>query len=240
MTRIPPRLGMGAPLALALALACTFALPLPAGESALTVADLAAYRAALSGRGATDRPPVPVGFRELWDHPATYRGRRVQVEGRVFRRFRQGAFGTFPPLEEAWSFSPAGDPFCLVFPETPTDAKAPGQAGQVRFVGTFLKLVEYQGSDGPRLAPLIVGPAAPVAVSVASDRESRTAQVPGFGLSRLDWAIGLAAGVLVASVLVHQHLRRPLRRPLKVEDAPAPLFDDAISTAGVPRRSDPR
>ena len=69
-----------------------------------------------------------VGFRELWDHPETYRGRRVQVEGRVVRRFRQGAFGTFPPLDEVWAVSPAGDPFCLVFPATP-------EAGGARVTG---------------------------------------------------------------------------------------------------------
>ena len=99
-----------------------------------------------------------VGFRELWDHAATYQGRRVQVQGRLVRRFRQGSFGTFPPLEEAWVFSPAGDPFCLVFPaprdpeerEAETKPKTPTAAGSVRFAGTFLKLIEYQGADGPR------------------------------------------------------------------------------------------
>jgi hypothetical protein len=234
-------------LVLALTFAFAFASPVPAGESALTVADLAAYRAALSGTGVREKA-VPVGFRELWDHPATYQGRRVQVEGRIVRRFRQGAFGTFPPLEEAWAFSPAGDPFCLVFPETSNGEKSPGRAvqgqgqdqDQVRFVGTFLKRVEYQGGDGPRLALLIVGPAPPVAVRLASNSKSSTAEDPGFHLSRLDWAIGLAAAAVVAMVLARQHLRGPVRRPSNVEIPPAPLFDDAIAPAGTSRRSDSR
>jgi hypothetical protein len=244
MTLISSPAAPAARLAGALMLTLAFASPLPAAESALTVADLAAYRAALSGKGIRDAPATPVNFRELWDHPAKYQGRRVQVEGRIIRRFRQGAFGTFPPLEEAWAFSPQGDPFCLVFPETPDEARTPGRPvqGQVRFVGTFLRRVEYQGGDGPRLAPLIVGPAPPVAVAVASasDRESGAAEVRGYHLSRLDWAIGLAAATLVALVLARQHLRGPVRRPLHVEIAPAPLFDDAIEPAGTPSRSDPR
>ncbi|MEA2632254.1 MAG: hypothetical protein QOE66_2473, partial [Chloroflexota bacterium] len=59
-------------------------------------------------------------------------------------------------------------------------------------------------------------------------------------LSRLDWAIGLAAAMLVALVLARQHLRGPVRRPLNVKIPPAPLFDDAIEPSGTPRRSDPR
>jgi hypothetical protein len=212
--------------------------PLPADESALTVADLAGYRAALSGKGkdkgkgAADRPVARVGFRDLWDHPARYEGRRVQVEGRVVRRFRQGSFGTFPPLEEAWLSSPRGDPFCIVFPEpeTPGEPTSPGTTAQVQFVGTFLKLLKYEGGDGPRLAPLIVGPAPPLA-AVASDRRSRPEQVPGFRLSRLDWMIGLGAAVVVAAVLARQHLRRPVRQPWSDELTPAPLFDDAIEPA---------
>jgi hypothetical protein len=210
----------------------------PAGESGLTVADLAAYRAALSAAGTRDAPPIRVTFRELWDHPATYQGRRVQVVGRVVRRFRQGSFGTFPPLEEAWAVSPASDPFCLVFPE-PGPKSAGRVEGQVRFVGTFLRMVEYAGGDGSRLAPLIVGSVAPTAATAETAQragEARAALRP----SRLDWLIGLAAAALVVLVLAGQHLRRPVRRLVNVPDTPAPLFDDAMIPAGPPRQSDPR
>ena len=175
-------------------------------------------RRRLSGTEESDRqPPAVVGFRELWNHPATYQGRRVQVQGRLVRRFRQGSFGTFPPLEEAWVFSPAGDPFCLVFPapasETEPTTDTPGAAGSVRFAGTFLKLLEYQGADGPRRAPLDRG-----AGPAGCGRAGRTEQPADAGrperpLTRLDWTIALAAAVAVALVLAHQHLRRPSARP---------------------------
>jgi hypothetical protein len=226
-------------LALVLAPGVPTAAADPSDESALTIADLAAYREALSGKGATAVPPAPVGFRALWEHPEVYRGRRVQVRGRLVRRFRQGPFGTFPALEEAWVVSPAGDPLCLVFPATATPssgaatakAKAPDPtSGQVRFAGKFLKVVKYQGGDGPRLAPLIVGPAPPSAIATATDREPRPSptRVPGAGWTRLDWALGLAGALLVVLVLARQHLRRPARPLGRIgEDTPAPTFDDA-------------
>ena len=130
-------------------------------DDRLGLADLAAYRAALSGRPTADLartsdPPAPVGFRDLWGRPEAYRGRRVTVDGRVERTFRQGAVGSFPPLVEAWVFSAAGDPICVVYPRP--DAPAVAEPGRtVRFTGTFLKMVRYKGGDGDRLAPLIVG-----------------------------------------------------------------------------------
>jgi hypothetical protein len=203
-----------------------------ADDQALTVADLAAYRAALSPLRGTPEPPAAVDFRALWDHPRAYQGRRVRVEGRLVRRFRQGSFGTFPPLEEAWVFSPKGDPLCLVFPASPeTETRLSEPLG---FTGTFLKLVEYQGGDGRRLAPLIVGPAPPVAVV----RDRPPSGVPS--ATRLDWTIGLAAALVVALVLAYRHLRRPLRRPLELKSPiePEPVFDDAPVTAPGPDRSE--
>jgi hypothetical protein len=188
-----------------------------ANDTPLTIADLAEYHAALNGK-AHD-PPVAVGFRELWDHPETYRGRRVQVEGRIVRRFRQGAFGTFPPLEEVWVVTPADNPLCFVFPEKRGHAP-PGPGDSVRFVGTFLKRVQYQGGDRPRLAPLIVGARPPVA----------TAQAPpvapsGRGLSAPDWLVGSVVAALVVLVLARQHLRHPVRRPWRVKiPEPPPDF----------------
>jgi hypothetical protein len=158
----------------------------------LSLADLTEYRAALSGNPtaagaqAAD-PPVRVEFRSLWDQPDTFRGRRVIVQGRVERIFRQAAVGSFPPLAEVWITSPAGDPFCVVFPQqeltTAIDKQVDADRGDktthngtrpdktpltpdagrtVRFTGTFLKMVSYAASDGKRLAPLIVGARPPI------------------------------------------------------------------------------
>ncbi len=144
-------------------------------DDQLSLADLAGYRAALSGKATADdaQPsdaPARVGFRDLWERPDAYRGRRVTVHGRVARIFRQGPVGSFPPLLQFWIFSTAGDPYCLVFPR-PSDESGGGQEAEVRrdppaipgaglavrFTGTFLKMIRYAGGDGERLAPLIVG-----------------------------------------------------------------------------------
>jgi hypothetical protein len=247
MTRAASRgLGSVAVALLGLSVSISIGSAFAADESGLTVADLAAYRAALSepgaapsGSGSRSERPQAVGFRELWDHPRTYQGRRVQVQGRLVRQFRQGAVGTFPPLVEAWIFSPAGDPFCLVFPAaagSPKMKKADPES-QVQFTGTFLKLLEYPARDGPRLAPLIVGPAPLGTVVPAGGRAA------GPGLSTdtsptqrwLEGTIALTLALLVAMVLVFQHLRRPVRL-LRLDSVvePAPRFDDAPT----PSRSD--
>ena len=98
-------------------------------DDELSLADLTAYRAALSGKATADDarpsdPPARVGFRDLWERSDAHRGRRVTVQGRVERIFRQGPVGSFPPLIQVWVYSPAGDPFCLVFP-SPTDPATP-------------------------------------------------------------------------------------------------------------------
>src|SRR4051794_99344 len=85
-------------------------------ESPPGLADPPGYRAALEDRPGPEGPVAAVGFRDLWDHSQRYRGRRVRVDGRIVRQFRQAPVGLFPALTEAWMVSPAGDPFCLVFP----------------------------------------------------------------------------------------------------------------------------
>jgi len=199
-------------------------------EPGLSLSDLAPYRAALEGRGASAGPAVSVTFRDLWDHPDRYKGRRVRVEGRVARRFRQGAYGTFPPLVEAWAVSPAGDPFCLTYP-APADAggnagggpdAAPGAS--VRFEGVFLRRLRYRGADADRLAPLIVGDRPPAVVAPAPARPASGR--PDTGAVWFEWALGLAAAAFVALALARQHLRGPSRRPTSRDADPPPDFLD--------------
>jgi hypothetical protein len=198
MTR--PRIALVVFLALSLASAPSSAAqdadPGSEPDDRIGLADLAAYRASLSGRATADDarpsdPPARVGFRDLWERPEAFRGRRVTIRGRLERTFRQGAIGSFPPLVESWVFSPTGDPFCVVYPQTeaagrggtaggslvgPADdrsrdsrAEASGEPrpGQmIRFTGTFLKTVRYPARDGERMAPLIVGDRQPDPQSV--------------------------------------------------------------------------
>jgi hypothetical protein len=199
-------------------------------RSNLNLADLAPYRAALGGKPGG--PTVAVTFRDLWDHPDRYERKRVRVEGRVERRFRQGALGTFPPLVEAWAVNSAGDPFCLVFPDPKrrpetavADDAAPGAL--VRFEGVFLRQVRYQATDTARLAPLIVGDRPPVVTNAVpkptTSPAGPTAVLGAWGdFSAFEWSLGLAAGVVVALALARQHLRRAPRKPLRLESDPEP------------------
>lgn len=162
----------------------------PQGSHQLSLADLAGYRAGLLGKPTADLarpsdPPVEAKFKDLWNRTDDFRGRRVSIQGNVVRIFRQGRIGSFPPLAEVWITSPAGDPFCAVFPQPAPDAPddpatatsrdeshsdaarrttMPELGRKVRFTGTFLKMLRYAGGDGPRLAPLIVGDHLPAPV----------------------------------------------------------------------------
>jgi hypothetical protein len=202
----------------------------PQSSHEISLADLAGYRAALSGKPTADMarasdPPVEAKFRDLWNNQDAFRGRRVSVQGHVARIFRQGAVGSFPPLAEVWITSPAGDPFCAVFPQPgPTDLEhletaasrdarysdaargvvIPELGRMVRFTGTFLKMVRYAGGDGARLAPLIVGERLPALVTPrpAVDHSAVETGAVGIGGDRLSGtALGLAYWALGLAVL---------------------------------------
>lgn len=196
------------------------ASPAPADESALGLADLPAYREALGAKDAAGKAVPRVGFRDLWEHPDSYKGRRVQVEGRIVRRFRQEPFGKFPALVEAWAVSPAGDPICLVFPAAAAGKSDPGPP-TVRFEGTFLKMIRYQGGDVARLAPLIVGPHAPIPAPASPSQQPERSP----GGSDLDWVIAAVVALVVAAVLAWHHAQRPFRGPSPAELGPPPCFE---------------
>ncbi len=211
-------------------------------DDRIGLADLAAYRAALSGKPTADDarpsdPPRPVGFRDLWEHPEAHRGRRVTIRGRLERTFRQGAVGSFPPLVEAWVFSAAGDPFCVVYPRPDesgaeaapaagSDKAKAGPGRPVRFTGTFLKTVRYPAGDGERLAPLIVGDRPPEPQPAAEADGGLDAPPSGAGRvfraigggdgrpgeGRRSWtlettALGMVLAAMAALLIVRQHIR---------------------------------
>jgi hypothetical protein len=189
-------------------------------EDRLGLGDLAGYRAALSGKATADDaragdPPAPVHFRDLWNRPDVFRGRRVIVEGRVLRIFRQEPVGSFPALAEVWISSTSGDPFCLVSPQA-GPIPEPGQ--NVRFAGTFLKMVRYAASDAARLAPLVVGDRAPSsqpagAVVRALGGHDTLAGFHGWSWSRATWALGLSMAALAGGLLAWWHLNSPSLKP---------------------------
>jgi len=205
-------------------------------ETRLGLGDLAAYRAALSGKATADDAPAaepvrPVTFHDLWDHPESWRGRRVQVRGTVARIFRQDAVGGFPPLAEAWLSTPEGDLFCTVFPT----AGVPALGQNVTFTGRFLRTIRYAGSDQPRLAPWIVGDRPPASVALAPRANETVAAATTFraigsspepeweqqisrrfeSWSPAAWMLGIALGLAGAGLLAWQHVRRPLAARLR-------------------------
>ena len=193
-----------------------------ADDPPISVADLADYRTAIDAK--LDPSAIStVTFADLWDHPEAHQGHQVQVEGRLARLFRQPGVGQFPPLAEAWITSPRGEPICVVFP-TKAGSDAPRTGDQVRFAGTFLRRIAYQGGDTKRLAPLIVGPSLP-AVLAADSTTATNPLGPIFGNDHAaDWGIGLMLGSGVVWYLLRRHLSRPpvLAPPI----GPSPAFLD--------------
>ena len=210
-------------------LVAVVAPPALADDSALSLADLGRYRAALIARDP-EPPALPASFRSLWDHPDRYQDRRVQVEARVVRRFRQGAYGTSPRSVEVWAVTPRGEPFCWVYPES-GGARPVSPRDPVRFVGTYLKRIRLRGGRcAPARRP---DRGSPVALSRAGvDPAAEPARMAR--VLRVDWIVGLVAGLVVAAVLVAQHLRKPLQRSAVLE--PAPEF----GAIRAPRTTTPR
>jgi hypothetical protein len=249
-------------------------------ESPLGLADLPGYDAALAGKPTAEDakssdPPVSVRFRDIWDRADAFRGRRVTVQGRVARIFRQGPVGSFPPLSEVWIVAPPGDPFCAVFPSAraplvvgTTSGKAvqaeneqrlgrrspigdiPEPGHMVQFTGTFLRMVRYAASDGPRLAPLIVGnrppssdsveagrseppvgTAAEILRAVAGARPMGGASLDRWAWSHHSWVLGLVLALLAGIVIFRHHVRRPRSAGRNLmEDSPPekPLADPPL------------
>ena len=188
-----------------------------ADEPAMALTDLAAYRAALDDKSPT--PARRANFRDLWDHAEQFQGHRVHIEGTLQRRFRQGAVGAFPSLVEAWLVSPAGDPFCAVFPDPKTKSAEPALGSVLAFEGTFLRKVRYQGSDTARLAPLVVGGEPPTVLKPGAGRGGSAGLLSG-DRAWIDGMFGLTVALIVATVLARQHLKRSPARPPAYEPPP--------------------
>jgi hypothetical protein len=194
------------------------------GDDRVGLADLPAYLKALGDQ--SKEPAQSVRFRDLWDRPEDFQGRKVMVAGTIQRIFRQPAVGEFPALAEVWIRSDSGDPFCLVSPVS-EPALAVGRA--VEFRGTFLKRVRYSGGDGPRLAPLIVGPRMLAAEYKAlADRIEEPSRRRAAFRSPEEWIFAAIVFTLAAVLLVIRHLAGPPRRittdpnpPIQFIDSPA-------------------
>jgi len=171
----------------------------PEHAGRLSASDLPAYLDALRAEDRGDAPHV--GFRDLWEHDAEFRNRRVTVDGRIVRRFSQPAIGRFPALTEFWIVNNKGEPFCVVVPTDQGTGLDP--ASLVRFRATYLRPVRYEAVGGERVAPLLVAAKRPEEI-----REKRVV------LDRFSGEWWIAAGLagLAVVVLLLQFSRRPARR----------------------------
>ncbi|WP_165070681.1 hypothetical protein [Paludisphaera rhizosphaerae] len=203
-------------------------------DAPLGLTDLAAEHDALTGKGDAS-PPRPATFRDLWERPDEFRNRRVAVSGRVVRSFRQDAVGSFPALVESWIEQPSGDLLCVVFPAPPRETGV-ATGASVTFTGTYLRRVRYK-AEGDRLAPLIVGPAAPVVEkpAPAATEESPRNDWPG-PLAIVGLFVGLAAigGLLAWRSLAMASGPRRRRRSQgpRPEPGPDPEFLEPEPTDG--------
>ena len=214
----PRKVGIGLS-ALAFLFVWWIAPALAETDGPFALADIPAYRAALAPNQAQDRANL-VSFRDLWDRPEVFQGRRVRVEGRAVVIFHRKAVGQFPALAEIWIYNEASDPFCLVCPEV-VGKPTPKPGAMIEFEGTFLRKVRYQGGDVDRLAPLIVGPEVP-------QIHRQAAEAPkSVGSPFSGWFIVVIGGVVVLT-FVRVMLRRPRRKAI-IEDPP-PLFTDGKSS----------
>ncbi len=179
--------------------------------SPLTIADLDAYLAALRDPAKAE-PARRVSFRDLWDRPADYQGKRVEIDASIEQIFEHKSIGKFPELIELWGFSRVGDPVCLVFPRSNPERRF-GRGTLVRFRGVFLKLLEYKARDADRIAPLIVGADPPVRAS--PDRTAKRRDE-----NRFDHAFTAIAGGFTILFILIQLRRRSDRRPIPENDDP--------------------
>ena len=165
----------------------------------LPPADLPAYRAALIP--TPNAAATLVSFRDLWDRPEAWRGRPVAIRGQVVRGFSAPASGSLPARFEVWIATDVDDLVCAVYPagsapETPSNRR-------VAFSGTSLGRIGYDSGDGPRLAPLIVGPSPPGVLPNQTIATSR-----GFG-SPIDWTLAAIAVAFLIFMMARVRRRRP-------------------------------
>jgi hypothetical protein len=138
-------------------------------------------------------------------------------------------------LTELWLSTPAGNPIVLAYPTTASSEDVPWLGANVHFDGTFLKPIRYEDGKLERLAPLVVGPRAPVIVGVESS--TRASPRPTWTIG--EWALGIGLAALVVAALIVQRLRQPPRRrtanlgpPVEFQDgnpndSPGPALEDS-------------
>jgi hypothetical protein len=97
---------------------------------------------------------------ELWKADPKLQGEPLLISGVVYRRFRSEPRGQFPSLEELW-IRTDDDGLAVVTNLAPPKDSGPGNdrtspGSAVRLVSYFLRKIQYEAEDEPRIAPWLV------------------------------------------------------------------------------------
>lgn len=185
--------------------------------SPLDLADVAAYLRAFETDPNT--PAVRIDRSSLLEQPGVWKGRRVEVVGRLARRFTQGAWGDLPALAEVWIVDPRQGPLCLVHPLKPPlewpglSAPAPQPGDWVTFRGVSIRPLRYGATaDGrDRVAPLLAGPVPPVATARPADATAPIGLDLDFAAQRriMEWGLAILLGAITLTMLLRVRLATP-------------------------------
>jgi hypothetical protein len=126
---------------------------------------LVAWQQHQSTRQMRERADKKVTFKQLWQQPAKWRGKLVEIPLHLKRTERvedlaDNALG-LKSLDEVWGWNSDSQPYWywLVVPELPPGMPRGGDIyEEATFVGYFLKLLPYEDRQGiSRATPLLVG-----------------------------------------------------------------------------------
>lgn len=174
-------------------------------------------------KSAEDQPHVQ--FANLWNHPDTYRGKVIKIEGRLVRLLKIDKVSSeleargVTHLYEGWIFGPTPKsiPYCVIFPNEAVDPRDPSKRlkpaekmeRHVTFTGYFIKKYRYRAGDGKDLdAPLLIGNTVRVQAKSAKDNNP-----PSITTSLIDGTVlyaigGFLLGVIVLLVGLNWYFRR--------------------------------
>lgn len=149
-----------------------------------------------------------VGFVELNDRPAEYRGRLLAFSGTLWRLMPQA-----DDLFEAWVYTSdaANNPTRVLLTELPTEI-TPGNKldQQVEFAGYFIKRYGYATERGTHVAPFFVARTLTPKIAVSASQRLRPQQ------TWPQWISGLSVAGF-ATLFLLRRLSREMQRPKKRE-----------------------
>lgn len=193
-------------------------------------------------RDMEKRAITDASFSQVWEEPQKYQGKLLKLRMHVRRvlhydtpRNDDGTLSNDLGLKTVyemwgWTEDSKSFPYVVVFPEKPEGLKTgPDVAGEVVFVGYFLKIMEYEDFEGKkRGAPLLIGRTRLVGGNVS------TKPPPSDTGLYITIGIGLLLAAVVYYAFTTSQARRAGKKPLPVELPEVGLFGANPSGSAVP------